>query len=916
MHRRNPFSFAVWLSSVVVSLHCMAANYSVTSDQADAVASSQDVRGQENYQPRVGRTPSDGGASLSIVYPFEIPALDGAVTAASLELFLTQLADSPNFAVDLYGLPYRESPAVLQSDFYSGAFGGDATPEVVAIADNLLTPSSPTSSSVNLTDSVALKDYINAQLQNGAVAGDYLFLRLSPDFTPPPTGAIGYYVAAAEYANSSQRPQLTLTTDGVSPQINVFATDDLYVQPDESFNVSWEASNADSLTLTDGDTIWNLTSIGQTGSKSISLSASSTLTLEASNNSGVTSHSLSITVGPARPNIILFLVDDMGWQDTSVSFLHDGQGNEIITDLNERYRTPNMENLAAQGVRFTNAYANPVCSPSRTTLMTGLNSARHRVTDFTKVRLTESYSTSNYTLQPPDWRNEGADDTFQFLPAHLQDSGYRTILAGKAHFGPIGAFAEHPENLGFEVNIAGSSVGRPGSYYGTDDFGAGTNRPVDGLDAYHGKNIFLTEAITLEMMDAIEDSVEDGVPFFAYMTHYAVHAPFQLDQRFAANYPELSGEEKAYATLIEGMDKSLGDLMNKVAELGVAEDTLVIFLSDNGGDAPIPNNNSAPIISGNAPLRGKKAMRYEGGIRVPMICAWAQINPSNSFQEKLPIPTNVFVDDIIAGQDIMPTLLSISQSPPVSGLDGFNISGYLRGESNVQRPQEILLHYPHDHNNYYFSILRDGPWKLIYNYVDDSYELYNLEDDIGETQNLANAQPEKTMAMARKLAQRLHDYDAQWPQFRSDSSIDRLAVPNFEQVDTDGDELPDVMEDANRNGLQDMGETSPESADTDFDGSSDYLELATGTDPLNMSERFQLNIESIDNRGFRLSWPSIADSIFHIENYNPDMAHWTTLFGPLPGTGALQSHDIEVSTSDNQAILLRLQVEMPAVGVQ
>ena len=217
------------------------------------------------------------------------------------------------------------------------------------------------------------------------------------------------------------------------------------------------------------------------------------------------------------PNIIIFLVDDMGLMDTSLPFLTDSGGNIKHFPLNEFYRTPNMEELAKQGIRFSNFYAHSVCSPSRTTILTGQNAARHGVTNW--IRSENNNRTSH---GPSDWNWKGLTKESTTLPRILQDNGYRTIHVGKAHYGPFNSEGENPLNLGFDVNIAGNSYGQPGSYLGTENFGhAGGNikRAVPGLDKYHGKEIFLTEALTLEANLAISQAKTDGKPFFLNMSH-------------------------------------------------------------------------------------------------------------------------------------------------------------------------------------------------------------------------------------------------------------------------------------------------------------------------------------------------------------------------------------------------------------
>ncbi len=479
--------------------------------------------------------------------------------------------------------------------------------------------------------------------------------------------------------------------------------------------------------------------------------------------------SIPAGTGPPRPNILFFLVDDMGWQDTSVPFYYVN-GKPVVTPLNQRYRTPNMEVLADRGMKFTNAYAMPVCSPSRTCWLTGLNSARHHVTNWTNGSGTDNDENSTPSHNSPThWEKGGLPKNFQTLPALLQSSGYRTIHVGKAHFGST-AYAKDPRNIGFDVNIAGSDIGHPGSYSGT--YGSGTSHAVPGLDAYHNTGTHLSEALTQEMNKAITAAVADKTPFFAYMAHYAVHTPFQADPRFTANYPNLSGDQLAYATLIEGMDKSLGDILANLEQLGVAKDTLVIFMSDNGGDAPFANVNDS-----NAPLRHKKGSKYEGGVREPMIVSWAKPDPTSPIQSALPIVSGSREDDIVAIFDFFPTFAAIAGVQPVPGLDGHDLTSYFRGEPGHHRPQELLIHFPHDHRSAYFTIFREGDWKLIYNYASNDYELYNLATDISESSDRAADEPERVRKMARKMARELAREGAQWPTFAASGKDDPLILP-------------------------------------------------------------------------------------------------------------------------------------------
>lgn len=230
-----------------------------------------------------------------------------------------------------------------------------------------------------------------------------------------------------------------------------------------------------------------------------------------------------------RPNIILFMVDDMGWQDTSLPFWKEK------TPLNERYHTPNMERLASQGMMFTQAYACSVSSPTRVSLMTGMNAARHRVTNWTLEKNTSTDNQSNM-LQFPEWNVNGicqAPDvpyTYEVtsLPQLLKNNGYHTIHCGKAHWGAIDTPGENPHHFGFEVNIAGHAGGGIASYLGEENYGNRTDgkpssrQAVPDLDKYWGTETFATEALTLEALKALDKAKNLGQPFFLYMSHYAI----------------------------------------------------------------------------------------------------------------------------------------------------------------------------------------------------------------------------------------------------------------------------------------------------------------------------------------------------------------------------------------------------------
>lgn len=469
------------------------------------------------------------------------------------------------------------------------------------------------------------------------------------------------------------------------------------------------------------------------------------------------------------PNIIVFLVDDMGVMDTSVPFLTDDTGQPKRYPLNDYYRTPSMERLAATGIRFNNFCAMSVCSPTRISIMTGQNAARHQATNWINPR-----SNNRGPKGPPGWQWEGLTTGDVTLPGLLQKAGYSTIHVGKGHFGPTDSPGAEPLNLGFQFNIAGASFGAPGSYYGKKKFGLGTKREhhaVPHLEEFHDKDIFLTEALTIKAKDWLSTTVKDSKPFYMYMSHYAVHAPFEADSRFADNYKDSDKPKnaKAFATLIEGMDKSLGDLLDHLETLGVAEETLIFFVGDNGSDAPLGHQHAVACA---APLRGKKGAHYEGGMRVPFIASWAKLNAANKHQQKLSIPQGAIQSQIAAVQDLFPTITRLvdAKVPDEHVVDGQDLSKQLTGSNDESRKDEFLMHYPHSpHRSSYFTSFRSGDWKVVYHYFPSKesegshYQLYNLKSDPFESTNLASSEGEKLKSMMIQLVASLEHHEALYP---------------------------------------------------------------------------------------------------------------------------------------------------------
>ena len=456
-----------------------------------------------------------------------------------------------------------------------------------------------------------------------------------------------------------------------------------------------------------------------------------------------------------KPNIILFFVDDMGWQDCSLPF-HSEQ-----TRLNRIYHTPHMEDLAEAGMKFTQAYACAVCSPSRISLMTGMNEARHQVTNWT-LRKNQSPDPKHEKITPPQWNMNGMTQgediplTVQAntLPQLLKQAGYRTIHAGKAHFGAVGTPGEDPLNLGFDVNIAGHPAGGPGSYLGLYNFSAEWRDgdriwDVPGLDKYHGKDVFLTEALTLEANAEIDRAVNDNKPFYLYLAHYAIHAPWEKDKRFYEKYKVegISEFEAVYASMIEGMDRSLGDIMENLKRNGVWENTIIIFMSDNGQPSQATLNK---------PLRGHKLLPYEGGIRVPLIVYWPGHVRAGSVNSQY-----------VMVEDLFPTILDMAATEYINSVsqlvDGKSMLPYLEDPDLREEDRPLFWHFPHTYDQFPYSSVRRGDWKLIYRHLDQSLELYNLRTDLSETSNLAEVEAEIKSELASLLSDHLREVNAGMP---------------------------------------------------------------------------------------------------------------------------------------------------------
>ena len=484
-----------------------------------------------------------------------------------------------------------------------------------------------------------------------------------------------------------------------------------------------------------------------------------------------------------KPNIILFLVDDMGWQETSVPFYSEKTG------LNERYKTPNMERMAKLGVKFTQAYACAISSPSRASLMSGMNAARHRVTNWTLQYDTKTDAGSS-VIELPDWNYNGIQPAatadahdlnngtpITSLPQLLHNNGYYTIHCGKAHFGSMTTSGADPLTMGFDKNIAGGANGGPGSYLAENEYGSG-NFHVSGLEKYYGTGTFLTEALTLEALDALETHLENDAsqPFYLYMSHYAIHSPYDADPRFTENYRnktdpqlgvQLNTSEINHAALVEGMDKSLGDIMDFLEKHpDVAKNTILLFMSDNGGQSQGVRQGRANRDQ-NYPHRAGKGSSYMGGVHEPMMVYWPGVTDSQAGTENA---NRVMIEDFF------PSILEMAGVTDYTThqvVDGKSFVDLIKDPS-IQRDRVTIWHFPNlwgetqDRNEGYgaYSAIMKGDYHMLYFWETQERRLYNIKEDVGEQNNLAESEPELLQSLAEELTDSLKAYEAQRPSYK------------------------------------------------------------------------------------------------------------------------------------------------------
>ncbi len=454
-------------------------------------------------------------------------------------------------------------------------------------------------------------------------------------------------------------------------------------------------------------------------------------------------------MGHAGPsNVVFFLADDLGWRDLGC------YGSQF-------YETPNIDALAASGVRFTQAYAAcPVCSPTRASILTGKHPVRLRVTDYISPRgANQPEAWNRNTMLLPAAYSDRMPLGETTLAEALRDEGYATFFAGKWHLGPEGYW---PEDQGFDINRGGFEAGGP---WGGNSYFTPYENPnlPDGPPGEH-----LPDRLATETADFIEAHRDE--PFLAYLSFYSVHTPLMarenLERQYAAKAAKIRfagprfiqeqfrearqvQDHAVYAGMVAALDAAVGKVLRAIESNGLAARTVVVFMSDNGG---LSTSEGSPTA--NLPLRGGKGWLYEGGIREPMLIRAPGLTRPGSVN-----------DTAVTSTDFFPTLLELLglRTRPSQHVDGMSLVPLLRGDELVRGP--LYWHYPHYGNQGGApgAAIRDGDWKLIQWYEGGPPELYHLANDEGERYDLARLRPEKATALARHLEAWLTEVDANMP---------------------------------------------------------------------------------------------------------------------------------------------------------
>jgi len=436
-----------------------------------------------------------------------------------------------------------------------------------------------------------------------------------------------------------------------------------------------------------------------------------------------------------RPNIVVILADDLGWAD--VGF----QGSDL-------HRTPAIDGLARDGRVFTDAYASaPVCSPSRAALLTGKTPARLWLT----VAITQALAGKEPGPgKEPDFGGPLINPvTRNHLPLEeitiaerLAEAGYHTGFIGKWHLQLEDEERFGPAQQGF-AHVVEMGNGAWANYY----------PPYEGGLHHQRAGTYLTDKITEEAVAFIENPVNR--PFFLLVSHFAVHTPIVAKSREMVDpYRQSSQEARhhtnpVYAAMVESLDQSVAAIRRAVVDAGLAENTLIIFTSDNGGEL---QTRSHPFekVTDNHPLDGGKGSLSEGGIRVPFVAVWPGVIPAGT-QSSVPI----------AGYDLFPTLMEIAGISSASEeLDGLSLFEEFQGRA-APLSRALYFHLPHWRSQ--SSAIRHDNWKLIKFYESGASHLYDLRQDPGEAEDLSAVHPETASALRAELLRYLQSVNAQFP---------------------------------------------------------------------------------------------------------------------------------------------------------
>lgn len=435
-----------------------------------------------------------------------------------------------------------------------------------------------------------------------------------------------------------------------------------------------------------------------------------------------------------RPNIVLILADDLGWADLAC----------YGSDLHE---TPNLDHLSKQGVSFNQAYsASPVCTPTRVSILTGKHPARLHMTIWRESALNRG---KKKLLEPVCLDSLPTEETT--VAELLKEAGYYNVHIGKWH---VGDATGYPQAHGFHCNIGGTLWGAPETFwypYNGDSYFREWRYVPDLEPGAEGD--YLTDTLTNKAIEVMEERAATEQPFFINLWYHSVHTPIEGKPELVEHYTNKITENHIqrnphYAAMVHSLDENVGRVLKKIDELGIADNTLVIFSSDNGGFIKNGKLNPEYQVANNTPLRSGKGSTYEGGIRVPLIVR----GPG--------VATDKQSDTPVISSDLFPTLLdaaSISERPD-GPTDGLSLASIFENPNETLDRDSLYFHYPHYyHTTTPVTALRKGDWKLLEYYEDNRIELYNLNEDLGETSNLAASRPD----LAAQLQAELHEWRSQ-----------------------------------------------------------------------------------------------------------------------------------------------------------